>query len=97
MSVHGEYARALDGLIEALAASTRPDRAGWIEALEAARATQTRDLSTAARAAGTILDRLEADLDGGAPKRADDPNVRDACHHLRAHCHAILGPVAGRR
>lgn len=97
MSVHGEYARALAGIVEALAASARPDRAGWIDALDAAHATETRDLSTAARAARAILDRLEADRGGSGPESSLEPALRDACHHLRAHCHAILGPDGGRR
>lgn len=87
MSVHGEYARALANLLDRLAGSALPGRDAWLRALDGAHATEARDLSTAARCARTVLDEIGTALeDPGA-----DGGLRDACHHLRAHCHAILG------
>lgn len=96
MSVHGEYARALAALIARLAESEHPDRADWLRALDGAHATTARSLSTAARRAREVLDRIE----GGSGIDAiagNDGELRDACHHLRAHCHAILGGPVGPR
>lgn len=97
MSVHGEYARALASVIETVAESALRGREEILDALGAAKAMETRDLSTAARSARAIVDRIEAALEGGATNSTDHARVRDACHHLRAHCHAILGPPTGGR
>lgn len=96
MSVHGEYARALASLLARLAESEHPERAAWLRDLDGAHATAARDLSTAARCARAVLDRIEGG-DGVDALAADDDRLRDACHHLRAHCQAILGgPVRPR-
>lgn len=97
MSVHGEYARSLAIVLELLAEGALRGREALLDALGAARATETRDLSSAARAARAVLDRIDAALDDDRDTADDDARLRDACHHLRAHCHAILGPPTGGR
>lgn len=116
MSVHGEYARALGGVIDALAPFDAPHAARetalppapgsppdlpssdafartWHRAFEAARFDETRDLSSAARAALGLLATLESGLTvRAAPAMAVEiDRLCAACQHLRAHCHAILG------
>jgi hypothetical protein len=102
MSVHGEYARALNSVLEGLSGWEDRAQAAWSQAFLEARVTEERDLSTAARTALSVLDRFEAALRAptadaradGIPDRmglsASSP-LRDACHRLRAHCHAIVG------
>lgn len=97
MSVHGEYARALASVLETLAESACRGHEEMLAALGAAAATETRDLSTAARTARAILGRIEAVLDEAEPDSTAAARLRDACHHLQAHCHAILGPPTGDR
>lgn len=108
MSVHGEYSRALRHVIERLDEQASTTAARHREALDGARPTPERDLSTAARAALAVLARVEAELvssvsaatgrpedDGrGSADRPTSDDLRDACHHLRAHCRAILGAAA---
>jgi hypothetical protein len=108
MSVHGEYSRALRHLIERLDEQASTAAARHRKALDGARPTPERDLSTAARTALAVLARVEAELVSSASathggpedagkKSADEPAsdvLRDACHHLRAHCRAILGAAA---
>lgn len=90
MSVHGEYSRALRHVLERLDEQD-PERARrHREALEAAHPTPARDLSTAARAALAALAQLESDPAFATPV----DGLRDSCHHLRAHCRAILGAAA---
>jgi len=107
MSVHGEYARALRGVGERLAECEELVGDDWGDALDAARLTPQRDLSNAARAALALLQRVEAELESAdagrgsavppAIRRARLESLRDACHHLRAHCRAILGVIPGDR
>ncbi len=92
MSVHGEYLRSLRILEVRLAEAGDAFAAPWLEALANARVDGQRDLSTAARAALALLDRLEAEAVGPDAERRSA--LRDACHHLRAHCRAILGLAA---
>ena len=96
MSVHGEYARALRGVIDALAGVDAPE-ADWYAAFASAEVDATRDLSTAAKAALSLLDALAQRL-ADPPLPAGDSvaldRLRTACEHLRAHCHAILGARA---
>jgi len=102
VSVHGEYARALRGVRERLSEREGLVGEAWSAAFEAAEATPTRDLSAAARTALALIERLEAELaatavapgrEAPAPaaRRARLEPLRDACHHMRAHCRAILG------
>jgi uncharacterized membrane protein YccC len=109
MSVHGEYSRALRQLRERLDERGAALAERHREALDAAQVTPARDLSTAARAALAVLARLEGDpaltapdaplrptreTEGPVGGRPATDGLRDACHHLRAHCRAILGPAA---
>lgn len=106
MSVHGEYSRALRQLRECLEERDAGLATRHRDALDAAQATPARDLSTAARAALAVLARLETDPALADPSsspctqnegedriehRPATDALRDACHHLRAHCRAILG------
>lgn len=101
MSVHGEYSRALRNVLERLEESETLVGREWQDILDAAQLRSDGDLSTAARAALAVMARLEAELAragsaGGVAANSKlggarlEP-LRDACHHLRAHCHAILG------
>ena len=101
MSVHGEYSRALRSVLEQLGECEALVGREWQHTLDAAQLRPDGDLSTAARAALAGVARLETDLDraGAAVEAAANSNLgrarleplRDACHNLRAHCHAILG------
>ena len=101
MSVHGEYGRALRKVLERLDECEGLVEREWRDTLDAAQMRPGLDLSTAARAALAAVVRLDADLApsgsagaGAAIPAADRARIqplRDACHHLRAHCHAILG------
>jgi hypothetical protein len=101
MSVHGEYQRALRVVQLRLAESEFLVGEGWGVKLESAQLEEGRDLSSAARTSLELLARLEAEFEsqdalaGGAlaatPPLGRLELLRDACHRLRAHCHAILG------
>ena len=101
MSVHGEYSRALRSVLERLEECEGLVERGWRDTLDGAQLRPDLDLSTAARAAIAVVIRLEAELshagsaaEGAAISAADRARLqplRDACHHLHAHCHAILG------
>lgn len=93
MSVHGEYGRALAGVMERLGDGPPRLRETFRSALDAARVTAERDLSTAARTALAVLDELEQALDAPEPEL----RLREACDHLRAHVEAILGVPRTRR
>lgn len=101
MSVHGEYQRALRVVQHRLSESEFLVGEGWGAKLERAQLEEGRDLSSAAQTSLELLAGLEAALAGEGPP-ADGAIVsgispgrlellRDACHRLRAHCHAILG------
>ena len=107
MSVHGEYQRSLRNLEVRLTEAADALALPWADAIAAARLDGARDLSSAARAALALVARLEAALGPfgddvrpmaphASPPAAEPlPALRDACHHLRAHCRAILGPGEG--
>lgn len=84
MSVHGEYARALESLIACVRALGESDRDGWLGRLEQARVERNPDLSAAARQARETLRDL-AGID------SESPRVAEASMHLLAHCRLILG------
>jgi hypothetical protein len=104
MSVHGEYQRALRVVQLRLAESEFLMGEGWAERLECAQLDEGRDLSSAARASLELLASLDARLqsedalaEGEVASRSPHGRLellRDACHRLRAHCHAILGSSA---
>jgi hypothetical protein len=82
MSVHGEFSRTLEGVIDVLRSSHEPPEAdAWRKALEEARLDTQPDLSSAARAALAIVDGLNA-----PPER-----VAILAEHLARHCRVILG------
>lgn len=98
LSVHGEYGRALEGLIAALRAWDDPSRGDWIARFEAARVGASPDLSGAARAALAALEPLSARVgpaegaaDASAPGPARPTPLQEACLNLRSHCRIILG------
>lgn len=100
MSVHGEYARALGGVLARLAEWQTPECESMRLAFESAEATPTRNLSMAARQARVALAAVDAwlgraALEGrdrsGPHPRPDAAPLREACRHLHAHCDAILG------
>lgn len=108
MSVHGEYARALAGVLERLADCDSRLRDAFRPALDAARVTPERDLSTAARSALAVLDRMEATLEaqasepegGGCPPRttadvlpADDVEASEPEMRLHEACQHLRAHV----
>ncbi|MEZ4332715.1 MAG: hypothetical protein R3F35_13215 [Myxococcota bacterium] len=109
MSVHGEYARSLAAVRETLAECGAPWQDAFRPALEAARATPERDLSTAARSAREALDRLQEALEGpsaegaaGRDRRGDPPipsaptddeSTTKAERRLRAACDHLRAHV----
>ena len=84
MSVHGEYGRTLEGVIDALRASHHPRVVEWRERLESARLSASSDLSSAARTALGALEAIAAA--GDVPER-----VTLLAEHLDRHCRVILG------
>lgn len=106
MSVHGEYQRALRVVQLRIAESEFLLGAGWEAKFASAQLEEGRDLSSAARTSLELLANLEVEYeslgalaDSGAASRAPQGRLellRDACHRLRAHCHAILGVSATR-
>lgn len=101
MSVHSEYHRALRALLVRLTESEFLVGEAWVEQLEIVQTEADRDLSTAAKTTLDLISRLEASLGNAHPstsnlRAAREPLpplelLRDACHHLRDHCRAILG------
>lgn len=103
MSVHQEYQRALRVVEVRLTEAGDAVAARWLAAFSGVEVDGARDLSTSARAALDLLARVEADLALDAPPNGGARVVggpdaaqrlallRDACHHLQAHCRAILG------
>ena len=101
MSVHGEYSRALRSVLERLEECEGLVGREWRDTLDGAQLRPELDLSSAARVAIAGVAGLEAELSHAgaavevaaisAADRARLQPLRDACHHLHAHCHAILG------
>ena len=93
LSVHGEYMRALEGLIACLRAFSGPQQSEWLDRFSAARVEYHADLSAAARSARSALDALEsAHGDAGAPGGGGwGPRIAEAQAQLAAHLQIILG------
>lgn len=88
MSVHGEYARALENVIAVVEMLEPAAAAPHREALLRARLDHQPDLSSAARTARAALRDLSAiDVDG--------ERLPTVAAHLDAHCRAILGLPPG--
>ncbi len=86
MSVHGEYCRALETMLDRLRSLSHPEVESWLERLEAARIGPHPDLSAAAGACLSVLKSIERDPNARATEGLRDPHER-----LEAHCRAILG------
>lgn len=95
MSVHGEYNRALDTVVERLRERSRRDADAWADRLAGTRCgpDAEADLSTAARTCLGLVEKLESDpaLAGSSDDAVGSARWRAALEHLRAHCHVILG------
>jgi hypothetical protein len=93
MSVHGEYARALEALlicVQRLETATAND---WASGLAEARSSQNPDLSTAAAACMRVLDAIDVErsLSSRPGIGPDVDPLREPFAHLHAHCRAVLG------
>lgn len=86
MSVHSEYSRALEAMIDRLRSLSHPHAESWIAEFESARVASHPDLSAAARASLRVLASIQAD-----PKARDVEGLHDPESRLDAHCRAILG------
>ena len=86
MSVHGEYSRSVEAMLDRIRALDHPGRDSWIADLEAARMGSQPDLSSAARAARVVLASIANDPEARCVEGLIDPRDR-----LDAHCRAILG------
>lgn len=86
MSVHGEYSRSLEALLDRLRAWSDPRAIGFCESLEAARVGAHPDLSAAARAGRAVALAIREDPDTAALEGLQDPIER-----FEAHLGAILG------
>ena len=86
MSVHGEFSRALEALIDRLRGFDHSATMGWIALLEETRIGQQPDLSAAAHEAVRILGLIRNHPDAKNVSGLVDPMSR-----LEAHCRAVLG------
>lgn len=93
MSVHGEYARALEALLICVQRLETATAEQWATGLTQARSSQNPDLSSAAKACMRVLDSIEAErsLSSPAPAGPDLDPLREPFVHLRGHCRAVLG------
>jgi len=94
VSVHGEYSRSLEWMIDSLRSSQHPERGRWIEDLEAARVETNPDLSSAAHAGLAIARSIEAGLSQAEVATEATHGLRARCEHLLAHCQIVLGRSA---
>lgn len=89
MSVHGEFSRTLERLIDCVGMLDGEESAAIRKALEDARISAQPDLSSAARAALSAVAVLETfRRSTSAPESA---LLSELQGHLQAHCDAILG------
>jgi acyl-CoA synthetase (NDP forming) len=89
MSVHGEFSRTLERLIDCVGMLDGEESAAMRRTLEEARISVQPDLESAARAALSAVAALEAfRVSTSAPESA---LLEEAQEHLQAHCGAILG------
>lgn len=86
MSIHSEYSRVLETLIDRLRHHSHTAAADWRQELEAARVGAHPDLSAAARASLDVLARIASD-----PVARETPGLADPHDRLAAHCEVILG------
>lgn len=81
MSVHGEFSRALESVIDALRSCSTPESNIWLDQLELSRLELQPDLSSAARAALAGVERMNS-----PPERIEALGA-----HLASLCCVILG------
>lgn len=81
MSVHGEFSRSLEGVLEVLRSDAERYTGPWSARLEAARLDTQPDLSSAARAALSVIEDMTS-----SPER-----LTSVTEHLAALCRVILG------
>lgn len=86
MSVHAEYGRSLETLIDRMRGLAPAETEAWIHALEVARVSECADLSEAARRALEALASIEAE-----PRLRGAAGLEAPRESLKAHCRAILG------
>ena len=86
MSIHGEYLRVLEALIDRLRPMPEAQAQVWREELEGARLGGHPDLSHAATASLETLLRMASDPLAQRTEGLVDPHDR-----LAAHCEIILG------
>jgi hypothetical protein len=86
VSVHGEYSRSVEAMLDRIRALDHPVRDSWVAALESARVGSQPDLSAAALAARVVLASIADDPEARCVEGLIDPRAR-----LEAHCRAILG------
>lgn len=93
MSVHGEYARALENLRAHIQQLDTPSSQAWAARLEKLRSADPSDLSTAASECLRLLDALDAERNlSSAPGIGPAKDaLREPFLSLRAHCRAVLG------
>ena len=93
MSVHGEYSRTLEALLNSVRLIEDEQGTQWADALEEARVSRHSDLSAAATACLAVLETIEARRDLSSPSGIgpDMDPLRDPFQHLKAHCETVLG------
>jgi hypothetical protein len=86
VSVHSEYSRAVEAMLDRIQALDHPQRDSWIAELESSRVGSHPELSAAARTARAVLTSIAKDPEARTVEGLIDPRDR-----LEAHCRAILG------
>jgi len=86
VSVHSEYSRALEAILDRLRSLDHAQTENWLAMFEAARVGNQADLSSAAREARRLLAIIAND-----PKAQSVDGLHEPRARLEAHCRAILG------
>lgn len=86
MSIHSEYSRILEALIDRLRHFPYAPATDWTEELEAARVGVQHDLSAAARASLEVLRTIAAD-----PVARETAGLAEPHDRLAEHCEVVLG------
>ena len=86
MSVHGEYSRVLEAMLDRLRSLDHAESADWRQRLEDARISQQPDLSSAARVCLDVLAAIGRD-----PVALRTEGLFDPWDRLEDHCRVILG------
>lgn len=86
MSIHSEYSRVLEALIDRLRSLPNATADAWSQQLRAARVGEQPDLSAAAKASLEVLRAMAAD-----PVARETAGLVEPHDRLAAHCEVILG------